>query len=105
MVLIVAFTMMMSSAGLQGLNIAMPNLETDLNLTEGNLQWIPSAYSLTFGCFLLLSGRLADVYGRKKCYFIGIAWYAVWSLIGSFMHSGPAFIVTRAFAGMGASMG
>jgi len=105
LVAIVTFTVAMSSAGLQGLNIALPTIQNELGISETNLQWVSSAYSLTFGCFLLLSGRLADVYGRKRCFCLGISWYAVWTLVGGFLHSGPGFIVTRALAGMGASMG
>ncbi|KAL1411290.1 hypothetical protein Q8F55_002241 [Vanrija albida] len=97
--------MCMSAGGQQGLNIALPLIQTELGIKEADLQWVASAYSLTSGCFLLLSGRLADVYGRKLCFIIGMLWYALWCLVGAFLHSGPAFIVTRALAGAGASMG
>jgi sugar phosphate permease len=105
LIAIVAFTMIMSSGGQQGLNIALPVIQEELGILESNLQWVASAYSLTWGCLLLLSGRIADVYGRKLCFIIGIAWYAIWCLVGSLMHSGAALIVTRALAGAGAAMG
>ncbi|WVQ71574.1 hypothetical protein IAR50_001114 [Cryptococcus sp. DSM 104548] len=101
---IVTFTMCMSSAGQQSLNIALPTIQDDMDMTESNLQWVNSAYSLTNGCFLLLSGRLADVRGRKLLFMIGVVWYAIWTLIGGFMTNGAALVVTRALAGCGAAM-
>lgn len=101
---ILTFTMCMSAAGQQALNIALPTIQTDLGMSESNLQWITSAYTLTNGCFLLLSGRLADIHGRKKVYLAGVTWYAIWTLIGGFMKNGAALVVTRALAGSGASM-
>ncbi|WVQ78029.1 hypothetical protein IAT38_000110 [Cryptococcus sp. DSM 104549] len=101
---IVTFTMCMSAAGQQTLNIALPTIQTELGMSESDLQWINSAYSLTNGCFLLLSGRLADVHGRKLVFMVGVGWYAVFSLVGGFMKSGASLAVTRALAGCGAAM-
>ncbi|WVQ98642.1 hypothetical protein IAU59_005773 [Kwoniella sp. CBS 9459] len=101
---VVTFTMCMSSAGNQALNIALPTIQTDLQMIESDLQWIASAYSLTNGCFLLLSGRLADVHGRKLVFMTGVFWYALWTLIGGFMKNGAGLVVTRALAGSGAAM-
>lgn len=103
--LIVMFSMAMNGGAQTGLNIALPLIQTELGISEANLQWVASAFSLTNGCFLLISGRVADAYGRKRCFIGGMLWYAIWCLVGSFMHSGPALIVTRAMAGAGASMG
>ncbi|OWZ80201.1 efflux protein [Cryptococcus neoformans Bt85] len=101
---ILTFTMCMSAAGQQTLNIALPTIQTELGMSESNLQWITSAYTLTNGCFLLLSGRLADIHGRKKIFLAGVTWYAIWTLIGGFMKNGAGLVVTRALAGCGASM-
>jgi len=67
---LVTFTLCMSSAGAMTLTIALPTIQDDLNMNEHDLQWIAAAYSLTNGCFLLLSGRLADVHGRKKMFLV-----------------------------------
>jgi MFS family permease len=80
-------------------------MQQDLNIAQNDLQWISSAYGLASGCLVPLSGRIADVFGRKLCFIIGIGWYAVFNLIGSFLDNRIAVIVTRALAGMGASMG
>ncbi|RSH91274.1 hypothetical protein EHS25_009573 [Saitozyma podzolica] len=94
----------MSAAGGSTLNIALPTIQTELNIRETDLQWITSAYNLTNGCFLLLSGRVADIYGRKLVFLCGIMWVGIWTLVGSFMHSGVGLIVSRAMAGCGAAM-
>ena len=73
---LVTFTLCMSSAGAMTLTIALPTIQDDLNMNEHDLQWIAAAYSLTNGCFLLLSGRLADVHGRKKMFLVGPSQYA-----------------------------
>lgn len=102
--LVTTMAMSLSGAGSMSLSIALPKIQQDLNMPESQLQWISSAFSLTNGCFLLLSGRVADVYGRKACFIAGVAWHALWCLIGGFMHSAPALVVTRAMAGIGSAL-
>ncbi|KAK8869878.1 hypothetical protein IAR55_000446 [Kwoniella newhampshirensis] len=101
---VVTFTMCMSAAGQQALNIALPTIQSELGMKETDLQWLSSAYSLTYGCFLLLSGRLADVHGRKIVFMCGLFVYAVFALVGGFMKNGVGLIVTRALSGCGAAM-
>ena len=105
LICIVTFTMAMSAGGSTSLNVALPIIQSDLNIAEVNLQWIMSAYTLTSGCFLLMSGRMADVHGRKLCFLTGVGWYAAWTLIGGFMQSSEGLIVSRALAGAGAALG
>jgi len=57
---------------------------TDLGMTEGEIAWIPSALSLTSGSFLLLGGRLADLYGRKRMLTFSMLGFTAWTLIASF---------------------
>lgn len=102
--LVATFAMALSGAGNMSLSIALPDIQRDLHVIDSELHWISAAFSLTNGCFLLLSGRLADVYGRKTCFVIGVAWYAIWNLIGGFMQNTAAFVVTRALAGMGSAL-
>lgn len=91
----------LSGAGSMALSIALPDIQRDLNIPQGQLQWVSSAFALTNGCFLLLAGRVADVYGRKQCFIAGIVFNAIWSLIGAFMKNTAGFAVTRALAGTG----
>lgn len=67
---LVTFTLCMSAAGAMTLTIALPTIQKELNMDEHDLQWITAAYGLTNGCFLLLSGRLADVHGRKLVFLV-----------------------------------
>jgi hypothetical protein len=67
---LVTFTLCMSSAGAMCLTIALPTIQDDLKMNANDLQWVAAAYSLTNGCFLLLSGRLADVHGRKRMFLV-----------------------------------
>ncbi len=52
-------------------NVALPSIQTDLDLSEANLQWIVNAYALVFGGFLLLGGRAGDLIGRKRVFLVG----------------------------------
>jgi hypothetical protein len=94
----------MATGSSTSLNVALPTIQTDLDMTATNLQWVSSAFTLANGCLLLLSGRLADIRGRKRVFVIGMSWQAIWSLIGGFMKSGSGLIVARAMAGAGAAM-
>ncbi|WRT67058.1 uncharacterized protein IL334_004024 [Kwoniella shivajii] len=94
----------MAASGAQTLNIGLPTIQKDLGMKDTDLQWIASGYTLTNGCLLLLSGRLADVYGRKLLLLIGMIWFSFWSLIGGFMQNGIGIVVCRALTGCGAAM-
>ena len=52
-------------------NVALPTIERDLDFTDSSLQWVASAYALTFGGFLLLGGRCADLLGRRRLFMVG----------------------------------
>src|ERR687897_3254091 len=62
-------------------NIALPSIQSDLDLDEANLQWIVNAYALVFGGFLLLGGRAGDLLGRKRLFLIGLVIFTVASLL------------------------
>lgn len=80
--------------------IILPTIGQDLNIPETRLQWILSAYSLTFGCFLLFWGRVADIYGKRKIFICGSAWFAVTTLINPFLPNEIAFDLFRALQGL-----
>jgi EmrB/QacA subfamily drug resistance transporter len=84
-------------------NIALPSMQRDLGLSTQNLQWIISAYSLTFGGFLLLGGRMGDLYGRRKLFIAGLFLFSVASLAGGLALSGVWLIITRGIQGLGAA--
>ncbi|ODM16820.1 hypothetical protein SI65_07785 [Aspergillus cristatus] len=85
-------------------NIALPSIQKEFNVNSGNLQWMISAYTLTFGGFLLLSGVLSDRYGRKNLLCIGLVWLSAWSIAIGFGNSFIEVAVFRGLQGMGAAM-
>ncbi|MDP2713091.1 MAG: MFS transporter [Solirubrobacteraceae bacterium] len=85
-------------------NVAIPSIAQDLSFSEQNLTWIPNAYALTFGGFLLLGGRMADLLGRRRLFMAGLMLFSVASLFGGFAASEVQLIVARAAQGLGAAM-
>lgn len=85
-------------------NIALPYIGADLDIDQANLQWIVTGYALTFGGFLLLGGRLADLYGRRLIFMVGVLVFALASLIGGFAQNEFMLLSARAFQGLGAAM-
>ena len=63
-------------------NVALPSIRHDLHFSQQNLQWVASGYLLTYGGFLLLGGRAADLLGRRRILVAGTSVFAVWSLAG-----------------------
>jgi EmrB/QacA subfamily drug resistance transporter len=85
-------------------NIALPYIGTDLDIDQANLSWIVTGYALTFGGFLLLGGRLADLYGRRLVFIIGVLVFAVASLVGGFAQNEFMLLSARGLQGLGAAM-
>ena len=84
-------------------NVALPSIQADLDLSPKNLQWVVSAYALTFGGLLLLGGRAADLLGRRRVFVAGVAVFALASLLAGLAPSGALLIVARALQGIGAA--
>src|SRR5688572_30246822 len=82
--------------------MALPSIEADLDLTTSQLQWIVSSYVLGYGGFLLLGGRAADLLGRSRVLLIALAVFAVASLAGALVDSGPLLIAARFIKGASA---
>jgi EmrB/QacA subfamily drug resistance transporter len=85
-------------------NVALPSIQKDLNMSEANLQWIVNAYALTFGGFLLLGGRAGDLMGRKRIFLVGVALFTVASFLNGISPSSELLIVFRGLQGLGAAM-
>ncbi|MFF7155654.1 DHA2 family efflux MFS transporter permease subunit [Streptomyces sp. NPDC008139] len=81
-------------------NIALPSAQTALGFTDGNRQWIVTAYALAFGSLLLLGGRLADLVGRKRVFLIGLTGFALASAIGGAAPNFGVLVTARALQGM-----
>jgi len=85
-------------------NVALPSIQHGLKLSQGNLQWVVNAYTLTFGGFLLLGGRLSDLFGRRRLFFIGVSLFSVASLIDGLSGSSGMLVGARALQGIGAAL-
>lgn len=85
-------------------NVALPSIRTDLKFTETSLVWVVNAYMLTFGGFLLLGGRLGDLYGPRRVFLAGIALFTVASLACGVAGSQSMLIAARAVQGLGGAV-
>jgi EmrB/QacA subfamily drug resistance transporter len=85
-------------------NVALPSIGRDLDFSQQNLSWVVNAYTLTFGGFLLLGGRLADLLGRRRMFIAGALLFGVASLAGGLASSEAQLIAARAVQGLGAAI-
>ena len=85
-------------------NIALPTIGTALDFSQDNLSWVVNAYVLTFGGFLLLGGRLADLLGRRRVFMAGLILFALASLAGGLAQNDVQLIIARAVQGLGAAI-
>ncbi|WP_436777374.1 MFS transporter [Yinghuangia sp. YIM S09857] len=85
-------------------NIALPAIQRDLDLSNQSLQWVPSGYLLTYGGLMLLGGRMADLLGRRRVLTAGTVVFAIASLAGGVAQNSEVLIGARLAQGVGASM-
>src|SRR5689334_11037733 len=85
-------------------NVALPSIGVHLHFARDDLSWVVNAYTLTFGGFLLLGGRLADLLGRRRMFMIGLVLFSVASFAGGIAQSEGWLIAARAVQGLGAAV-
>ncbi len=85
-------------------NVALPSIGRALDFNQDDLSWVVNAYTLTFGGFLLLGGRLADLVGRRRIFIFGLILFSVASLLGGLAQSDIWLIAARATQGLGAAI-
>lgn len=85
-------------------NVALPSIRTDLGFTETSLVWVVNAYMLTFGGFLLLGGRLGDLYGHRKVFLVGLVLFTLASLACGVSNSQVLLVAARAVQGLGGAV-
>ncbi|MEE9176090.1 MAG: MFS transporter [Thermodesulfobacteriota bacterium] len=86
------------------INVALPAVEKSFKTTVGTIEWVINGYALSFGVLMVTCGRLADTFGRRKIFFIGLLIFALASLLGSLSNSASLLIVARVIQGVGAAM-
>src|SRR5690348_4033373 len=85
-------------------NVALPSIREDLKFTETSLVWVVNAYMLTFGGFLLLGGRLGDIYGHRRIFLLGITLFTVASLACGLSTTQALLVAARAIQGLGGAV-
>src|SRR3954447_10671420 len=85
-------------------NVALPSIGRDLHFSQDNLSWVINAYTLTFGGFLLLGGRMADLLGRRRLFIAGLLLFAAASLAGGLSTTDTQLVIARAVQGLGAAL-
>jgi EmrB/QacA subfamily drug resistance transporter len=85
-------------------NVALPSIQADLDMSDADLQWIVNAYTLVFGGFLLLGGRAGDLLGRKRIFLVGVVIFSVASLLNGLAPSSEFLIIFRGLQGLGGAL-
>src|SRR5579884_1588876 len=85
-------------------NVALPSIGKALDFSRDNLQWVITAYAITFGGFLLLAGRAADLIGRRRVFLVGVVVFTVASFFCGLAWSEGVLIAARAVQGLGAAI-
>jgi EmrB/QacA subfamily drug resistance transporter len=86
------------------INVAIPTMEKDFDTNINTMQWVVNAYALTFGVMIVTGGRLADMFGRRRAFFVGTAIFATMSLLGGVAPTETWLIATRTLMGIGGAL-
>jgi EmrB/QacA subfamily drug resistance transporter len=98
--IVIAISQLMVVLDATVVNIALPQAQADLGISDANRQWVITAYTLTFGGLLLLGGRIADYWGRKRTFVVGMIGFAVASAIGGAATNGATLFLARGLQGV-----
>src|ERR1044072_2812319 len=86
------------------INVALPTMEKDFDTDINTIQWVVNAYALTFGVMIVTGGRLADMFGRRRAFFVGTAIFASMSALGGAAQSEAWLIASRVAVGIGGAL-
>src|ERR687885_697642 len=101
---LVCVAMFMTVLDISIVNVALPSIGEALDFSRENLQWVITAYAITFGGFLLLGGRAADFLGRRRMFMVGLVLFTLASLVCGLAESEGMLIASRAVQGLGAAI-
>lgn len=85
-------------------NVALPSIQSSLGFSASSLQWVVNAYTVTFAGFLLLGGRIADLFGRRRVFLVGVALFTLSSLAGGLAQNSGTLVAARAVQGLAAAV-
>ena len=103
MLLVLCGALFLDAMDVSMIGVALPSIRSDLGLSTSSLQWVVSAYVLGYGGFLLLGGRAADLFGRRRMFLVSLGVFVVASALGGFANDGTLLIATRFVKGMSAA--
>jgi len=103
MLLVLCGALFLDAMDVSMIGVALPSIQSDLHMSTSSLQWVVSAYVLGYGGFLLLGGRAADLFGRRRMFLVSLGVFVVASMLGGFAHDGSLLIATRFVKGMSAA--
>jgi EmrB/QacA subfamily drug resistance transporter len=101
---VVATAFFMTILDVSIVNVALPSIARALDFSQANLQWVITAYAISFGGFLLLGGRAADLLGRRRVFIVGVALFTIASLVCGLAQSEGMLIASRAVQGLGGAI-
>ena len=104
MLLVVCLAQLMILLDTTIVNVALPEIQRELGFTQGNLTWVVNAFLITFGSFLLLAGRLGDLFGRKRVFIAGVVLFTTASALCGLAPNQGALIAARFLQGVGAAV-
>jgi EmrB/QacA subfamily drug resistance transporter len=103
MLLVLCGALFLDALDVSMVGVALPSIRTDLHMSTSSLQWVVSAYVLGYGGFLLLGGRAADLFGRRRVFLIALGVFLVASALGGIATDGSVLIATRFIKGVSAA--
>jgi len=103
-VVVVSMAIFLDTVDVSIVNVALPTIKLNLQLTTTDLQWVPGVYVLTYAGFMLLGGRAADLLGRRRIFVLGATLFGLASLISGLANSGWLLILARGVQGIGAAL-
>ncbi|GJJ71995.1 hypothetical protein EMPS_04352 [Entomortierella parvispora] len=102
LLLLICMAQMLDIINVASVTIALPSILRDVGYQPNQLQWIVSSYALTYSAFLLVGGRMGDLFGHRRIFLLGTTWFAVWSLVCGFARNPIFMSVSRGLQGAGA---
>jgi EmrB/QacA subfamily drug resistance transporter len=103
MLLVLCGAIFLDAMDVSMIGVALPSIREELDMSTSSLQWVVSAYVLGYGGFLLLGGRAADLFGRRRMFLISLGVFVVASALGGFANDGSLLIATRFIKGISAA--
>ncbi|KAF9431979.1 hypothetical protein BGZ76_011458 [Entomortierella beljakovae] len=93
---------MLDIINVASVTITLPDILRDVGYKVDQLQWVTSAYALAYGAFLLIGGRLGDLFGHRRNFVFGVTWFSIWAIVSGFAKNAIVMSISRALQGMGA---